>query len=88
MPSDECFRFAEADGLLEPCCDLGEVVRKGEVLARVYPIGRTGPAPYEYQASMDGILVARHWPGLVQAGDCIAVVAVESENPAVHAKGS
>jgi N-alpha-acetyl-L-2,4-diaminobutyrate deacetylase len=25
---------------------------------------------------MDGILAARHWPGLVKAGDCIAVVAV------------
>lgn len=88
MPSDECFRFAEEDGLLEPCCDLGEVVRKGGVLARVYPVGRTGPAPYEYRAAMDGILAARHWPGLVKAGDCIAVIAVETENPTVHSKGS
>jgi len=74
MPSDDCFLFAEADGLIETCIDLGEPVRKGDVLARVYPIGRTGLAPAEYQAKLDGILVARHFPGLVKAGDCLAVL--------------
>ena len=74
MPSSDCFRFAEDAGLIEPCVDLGDAVRKGDVLARIHPIGRTGQAPTEYRAGLDGILAARHFPGLVKAGDCIAVV--------------
>ncbi len=54
MPSTECFRFAEEDGLIEPCRDLGAAVRVDEVLARVYPIGRTGLAPIEHRAAIDG----------------------------------
>ncbi len=74
MPSSDCFRFAEDAGLIEPCVDLGEPVRKGDLLARIHPIGRTGQAPSDYRAGLDGILAARHFPGLVKAGDCIAVV--------------
>lgn len=74
MPSDDCFRFSGEDGLIETCVDLGEPVREGEVVARIYPTGRTGLVPAEYRAGLDGILVARHFPGLVKAGDCIAVV--------------
>jgi N-alpha-acetyl-L-2,4-diaminobutyrate deacetylase len=75
MPSTDCFRFAEDDGLVEPCVDLGDAVRKGDVLARVHPIHRTGLAPAEYRAALDGVLAARHFPGLIKAGDCLAVVA-------------
>jgi N-alpha-acetyl-L-2,4-diaminobutyrate deacetylase len=74
MPSADCFRFAEDDGLIEPCVDLGGPVRKGDVVARIYPVGHTGRAPAECHASLDGMLAARHFPGLVKAGDCIAVV--------------
>lgn len=74
MPSSDCFRFAEDAGLIEPCVDLGDPVRKGDLLARIHPIGRTGQAPSDYRAGLDGILAARHFPGLVKAGDCIAVV--------------
>ncbi|MFP5513202.1 MAG: N(2)-acetyl-L-2,4-diaminobutanoate deacetylase DoeB [Alphaproteobacteria bacterium] len=74
MPSADCFRFAEDSGLIEACVDLGQPVRRGDLLARIHPIGRTGLAPAEYRAALDGILAARHFPGLVKAGDCIAVV--------------
>jgi N-alpha-acetyl-L-2,4-diaminobutyrate deacetylase len=74
MPSADCFRFAEDEGLIETCIDLGDPVRKGDVVARIYPVGRTGRAPAECHAGLDGILVARHFPGLVKAGDCIAVI--------------
>ncbi|HEX5326650.1 MAG TPA: N(2)-acetyl-L-2,4-diaminobutanoate deacetylase DoeB [Acetobacteraceae bacterium] len=75
MPSEACFGFATEDGLIEPCKDLGDPVRAGEVLARIHPVGRTGLAPAEYRAALDGLLAARHFPGLVKAGDCITVVA-------------
>jgi N-alpha-acetyl-L-2,4-diaminobutyrate deacetylase len=75
MPSADCFRFAEDDGLLEPVVDLGDPVRKGDVIARIHPPDRTGQAPAEYRAALDGVLAARHVPGLVKSGDCLAVVA-------------
>lgn len=74
MPSNDCFAFAESDGLFEICAELGDPVREGDVLARIYPIGRTGLAPAEHRARMDGLLIARHFPGLVKTGDCLAVL--------------
>jgi N-alpha-acetyl-L-2,4-diaminobutyrate deacetylase len=76
MPSDDCFVFAEDDGLIETLVDLGERVREGSPITRIYPVGRTGQSPLELRAKASGILAARHFPGLVKAGDCVAVVAV------------
>ncbi|WEX91143.1 N(2)-acetyl-L-2,4-diaminobutanoate deacetylase DoeB [Sinorhizobium garamanticum] len=76
MPDGDCFLFAEDGGLIEPLVDLGEKVHKGDVVARIYPIGRTGAEPVAIKAKMDGLLAARHFPCLVKQGDCVAVVAV------------
>ena len=76
MPSGDCFSFAEDDGLIETMIDLGESVEAGQVVARIHPVGRTGGAPQEIRANMSGVLAARHFPGLVKAGDCAAVLAV------------
>ena len=75
MPSGDCFTFSEQDGLIEFCVDLGQSVRKGDVIACVWPADRTGVSPGEYRAAMDGMLAGRHFPGSVKTGDCIAVVA-------------
>ena len=75
MPDGDCFSFAEDGGLLEPLFDLGETVRRGEAVARIHPVGRTGGEPLEVKAKMDGILAARHFPGLVKPGDCVSVLA-------------
>ena len=75
MPSDDCFVFSQHDGLIEPCIDLGQPVRKGDVVAKIWPIDRTGAAPVQYHAAMGGVLVGRHFPGLVKTGDCVAVAA-------------
>ncbi len=76
MPNGDCFAFAEDGGLIEPMRDLGDQVQSGDVVARIYPVGRTGVAPSEIRAKMSGILCARHFPGLVKPGDCVAVIAV------------
>ncbi|MER8651573.1 N(2)-acetyl-L-2,4-diaminobutanoate deacetylase DoeB [Mesorhizobium sp. M0586] len=76
MPSGDCFSFAEDDGMIETMVDLGEPVKEGSVLGRIHSTGRTGIAPQEIRAKMSGILAARHFPGLVKAGDCAAVLAV------------
>jgi N-alpha-acetyl-L-2,4-diaminobutyrate deacetylase len=75
MPSNDCFVFSEDDGVIEPLVGLGDPVSRGQAVARVYAVGRTGAPPIEYAARMDGLLAARHFPGLVKTGDCIAVVA-------------
>ena len=51
-------------------------MKRGQPLARIYPVGRTGVRADRARARMDGILAARHFPGLVKSGDCAAVVAV------------
>jgi N-alpha-acetyl-L-2,4-diaminobutyrate deacetylase len=75
MPDGTCFTTSEHDGLLELCKDLGDTVKSGEVIARIYDASRTGVAPVEYRARRSGLLAARHFPGLVQIGDTVAVVA-------------
>ena len=82
MPESDCFHFASRDGLLHPLADLGERVAAGQPLAQIWPPDRSGVAPVQVTAQRDGILAARHFPGLVQSGDCLAVIAtVVSENP-------
>ncbi|WP_018238619.1 N(2)-acetyl-L-2,4-diaminobutanoate deacetylase DoeB [Ensifer sp. BR816] len=76
MPDGDCFSFAEEPGLVEFLADLGEPVQRGSMIARIHPTGRTGAEPFEVQAKMDGVLIARHHPGLIKAGDCCAVLAV------------
>jgi N-alpha-acetyl-L-2,4-diaminobutyrate deacetylase len=73
MPSGDCFAFAEDDGMIETMVDLGEPVEEGQVVARIHRVGRTGQAPQEIKSRMSGLLAARHFPGLVKAGDCAAV---------------
>lgn len=76
MPGDDCFHFATRDGLMHPLADLGDKVTKGQPIGQIWPPDRTGVAPVEVLANMDGIIAARHFPGLVQTGDCLAVIAV------------
>jgi N-alpha-acetyl-L-2,4-diaminobutyrate deacetylase len=76
MPDGDCYVFAEDDGLIEPMVDLGERVERGDPVARIWPADRSGGDPIEYRARRSGLLAARHFPGLVKLGDCLAVVAV------------
>jgi N-alpha-acetyl-L-2,4-diaminobutyrate deacetylase len=75
MPGNDCFTFCESAGLVEPAVDLGGTVHKGDLLLRIYPTDRLGAPPEDYRARMDGILAARHFPGLAAMGDCLAVIA-------------
>lgn len=77
QPDDACFHFTDEGGLLEFLIALGDPVQAGDPVARIWPIGRTGAEPCVMHAQRDGLLMARHHPGLCQAGDCIAVLAVE-----------
>ena len=79
MPDGDCFSFSQEDGLVEFLVDLGESVERGSTVARIYPTGRTGVAASEIRAKRNGLLCARHFPGLVKSGDCVVVIAVVVE---------
>ena len=68
------FAASPADGLVDYALALGDEVRRGEPVARIIPHGSTGAAPVTVTAPGDGLLIGRHFPGLVQTGDCVAVV--------------
>lgn len=76
MPDGDCFVFAEDGGLAEPLVDLGQTVRRGDPVMRLWPLGRPGGGPVPLAAARDGIVVCRHVPGIAQPGDCLCVVAV------------
>ncbi len=76
IPTGDCFTFCEDGGVIEFCVDLGEPVHAGDVVARVWPLNRTGTAPVDYKVQVDGILAGKHFPGLVKPGDCLSMVAV------------
>jgi len=77
MPDGQCFVSSETSGLLEICVELGERVKTGQMLARIHDVERTGAAPVIYNSPIDGLFTARHFPGLIDMGDIVAVVAVE-----------
>ncbi|KIC07332.1 deacylase [Leisingera sp. ANG-M1] len=79
MPDDDCFIFSQGDGLFEIMKDLGDPVAKGDLVARVWPVDRTGQPPVDYRARRGGLLISRHFPGLIQAGDCAAVIGVTKD---------
>jgi N2-acetyl-L-2,4-diaminobutanoate deacetylase len=81
MPSADCFVASEGEGLLQPLVDLGTPVHAGMPIAQLHRIDRTGEPPAIYRARIDGILIARHFPGLVAMGDCLAVVGVAVPPP-------
>lgn len=76
MPDGDCYHFAPEAGLFEPLVDLGAQVAAGDPLARIWAPDRTGAAPVTVTARRAGLFVARHAPGLIQLGDCLAVLAV------------
>ncbi len=79
MPDDGSYHFSTGEGLIEPMVDLGEAVATGDVIARIWPVDRTGVTPAECKAKSDGLVIGRHFPGLIGMGDCIAVVGVPSD---------
>ena len=76
MPDKSCYVFSESNGLLEPCVDLGARVKAGDLIGRVHNVERTGLAPTEYHAKIDGVIAGKHFPGKIAMGDFLSVVAV------------
>lgn len=76
MPDNDCFVISNDAGLFEPLVDLGDTVTKGQPVARIWSVDRSGQPPVTYTANRAGLVTARHFPGVIQMGDCMTVVAV------------
>jgi len=74
MPDGRCFTTCEHSGLLEMQFNLGDPIAKGDVIALIHDVERTGAKPVEYRAEVGGILVGRHFPCLTKPGDNLAVI--------------
>ncbi len=75
MSDQHCYLFSAHAGLVDYCVDLEDSVQTGDVIARIWPLDRTGQAPFEYIAETSGILAGRHFPGLIKTGDFLALIA-------------
>ncbi|MEL6978700.1 MAG: N(2)-acetyl-L-2,4-diaminobutanoate deacetylase DoeB [Pseudomonadota bacterium] len=75
MGDERCFLISEHAGMLEPLVDLGAAVTRGEAVARIWPLERSGAPAAVYRARRGGLLAGRRWPGLTGMGDCLAVIA-------------
>lgn len=75
MPDNSCYHISNDQGMIETRVDLGESIAKGDLLARVWSMTNCGTTPVNYYAQRSGILMARHFPGIVKPGDCVAVIA-------------
>lgn len=77
MPDATCFVFAQYAGLIDYVVDLGDGVEAGQVIAKIWPIDRTGQEPQLCHAGRNGVLTGRHIPGLIKMGDFVALIAVK-----------
>ena len=64
-----------SDGLIDWLVAPGDQISAGQPIARVHDPVRLGVAPIVYEATLDGILAMKHFPGLVKMGDAIAMQA-------------
>jgi len=78
-PDAASYVIADDSGLLEPLVDLGEQVEEGQPVVRIHTIEKTIAEPTVYRAGRSGMLIGRRWPGIANSGDCLAVIAIDSE---------
>ena len=76
------YRFAPVSGLFEAVTDLAEPVRPGQLLGRILNLEDPDRPPIEIISPSAGILIANRAPSRVAQGDCVAVIAHET-NPYV-----
>jgi len=77
MPDMGSYIQSEHRGIIEYCVALNGLVNEGDLIARIFSLERTGVEPELYFAKGDGIVTARHFPGIINIGDTLAVLSIE-----------
>ncbi len=75
MSGGNCYVQSEHSGILEMTVELEDIVKKGDLVATIHNIERTGQQPVKYYAKMDGIIMAKRHPCLISTGDTFIVLA-------------
>ncbi len=75
MPDERSFICCEHRGLVEPLFELGDIVKKGALVAKVHNIDKTAATPNNYFARRDGMVIIKHHPSIIDMGDNLAVIA-------------
>ncbi|HWP46327.1 MAG TPA: succinylglutamate desuccinylase/aspartoacylase family protein [Candidatus Limnocylindrales bacterium] len=79
-PNREDYVMSPADGIYESFYELGTEVKKGQPIGQVHFLDRVDWEPEEVRAESDGLMICRRGPGLVERGDCVAVMARDVKN--------
>jgi len=74
---DRAFVSAVDSGIYEPLADLGSEVEEGQPIGRILFYERPDREPVLHRAPCAGMIVSRHFPGIAQMGDCLAVIGVD-----------
>jgi N2-acetyl-L-2,4-diaminobutanoate deacetylase len=78
-PDSGCFVASSHDGIFEILVDIGSEISAGDPIGRVHFFEDACAPAVTYCASKSGILLSRHFPGLIKKGDCMAVIAQDSD---------
>jgi len=76
-PDSDCYVASDEKGIYEVLVDLGKEVRGGDPVGQIHYIEKPAREPTVYYAERDGMVICRHYPGLVQPGDTLAVIATD-----------
>ncbi|MEX2407692.1 MAG: succinylglutamate desuccinylase/aspartoacylase family protein, partial [Rhodovibrionaceae bacterium] len=78
-PEQGAFVVSRHQGMVEVLADIGSEVQAGQPLCRIHDFEDIDTPPEDYPAPIGGMLYCRHYPGLVERGDCLAVIAQDGE---------
>ena len=77
--SRDDYNFAPESGLWEAAVDVGTDVVKGDALGYIHFLENPDRAPLTVTADADGVVVANRAPSIVGQGDCVAVLAHDTD---------
>jgi len=77
VTSEKNHVIAPCSGLLEMCKDAGDEVYMGSPVAKIIQPENTGSKAVVLKADRNGIMMARHHCGLIEQGNCVAIIADE-----------
>ena len=76
-PGRDYYAYSPADGLFEPCIDLGAVVEKGQPAGAVHFVETPWREPAGVSCGHGGTVICKRLPGRVERGDCVFHVATD-----------
>ena len=74
-PDRECYVMAEETGIYEPYFDLGDQVRKGQVMGKIHFLPHSDRRAVTVTARRTGMLLAKRPLANVSVGDCLGIIA-------------